>query len=174
MKRALSVLALTLPITAFSAWIDGKGKPIPDTPSMRSSGDFGAQLLLTSSEPEFRKAWNATTGTPTLQTSNKVRHGQSIAGVILFSGCLPNASKACDVSVAFTVLNPDGSTTPAGGGPVWSHSPPKPGIIMMGEASINMGFGKDDAPGAYTLNATVTDKVGHRTLKLSLPFSVAR
>ncbi len=174
MKKAASLIALTLPLACFGAWIDENGNPIPDTSSMRSSGDFGAQLILTASEQEFRRVWNSTSGTPKLQTTNKVRIGQSISGVILFSGCAPSPSQTCKVAAEFSVQAPDGKATPAGSGPVWSKAPPKPRIIMLGEASITLGFGNDDVQGTYTLVANVTDLVTKRTLKLSLPFSVTK
>jgi hypothetical protein len=121
------------------------GKPVPDTPSMRSSGEFGAQLLLTSSEQAFRQNWNTTAGTPKLHTTRTVKVGQSISGVILFTGCTPGGNHACVVSAAFSLASPDGSKSPAGNGQVWSKAPPKPRVIMLGDASITIGFGPDDA-----------------------------
>lgn len=174
MKVTLSLIALMLPISAFSGWVDNSGKPIPDTPSMRSARDFGAQLILTSSDQEFRKVWNASIGTPKLQTTNHIKLGQSIAGVIVFSGCAPSPANTCNVTADFSVQNPDGTTTLAGNGPVWLKAAPKRRIIMLGDASITLGFGKDDSPGTYKLIANVTDKVTQQTLMLALPFTVSK
>jgi hypothetical protein len=172
MKKVLLLIALALPLTSIGGWTDETGKPVPDTPSMRSSGEFGAQLLLTSSEQAFRQNWNTTAGTPKLHTTRTVKVGQSISGVILFTGCTPGGNHACVVSAAFSLASPDGSKSPAGNGQVWSKAPPKPRVIMLGDASITIGFGPDDAPGTYTLLANVTDQVAKRTLTLSLPFTV--
>lgn len=174
MKRILASLAVTLPLAAVAAWTDGAGKPIPDTPSMRSSGDFGAQLVLTASEKEFRRVWHSTTGTPRLQAVDTVRQGQSISAVIVFSGCTPGVDGACKVAVDFVLQSPDGSRMPAGSGPVWSKAPQKPPLLLLGDASVTLGFGLDDAPGRYTLLATVTDAIAGRTLRLALPFAVTK
>lgn len=174
MKRALTLLAAAIPLAAFSAWTDGAGKPIPDTPSMRSSGDFGAQLVLTASEKEFRRVWHSTPGTPRLQAVDTVRQGQSISAVIVFSGCTPGVDGACKVAVDFVLQSPDGSRMPAGSGPVWSKAPQKPPLLLLGDASVTLGFGSEDAPGTYALLATVTDAVAQRRLQLSLPFRVTK
>jgi hypothetical protein len=174
MRNVLLLIALALPFASIGAWIDGTGKPIPDKPSMRSTGGFGAQLLLTGSEREFRNTWNSTTGTPKLQTTNASRIGQSISGVILFSGCTPDGGNACLVSVEFSLVSPNGRKASAGNGPVWSKAAPKQRVIMLGEASVTIGFGNDDTPGTYTLVADVTDKIANRSLKLLVPFTVSR
>jgi hypothetical protein len=56
-RRAWFTLLLIalLPLTAQSAWIDATGKPLPDTESMRSAGDFGVQIVLTADGDQFRQ-----------------------------------------------------------------------------------------------------------------------
>jgi len=170
----VTLLALSIPIAGTCAWVDGQGKEIPDTPSMRSSGDFGVQLVLTPSEKKFRQTWNDTTGTPTLQSTSSIRQGESISGVLIFGGCQADPKKTCDVAVEFTLQGPDGSTTPAGNGPVWNASPPKARALFLGQASVTIGFTKDDAPGSYKLVAKVRDNISHRTLQLITPFSLTK
>ena len=55
MKKLFLFVALSVPLMAQSAWIDSNGKTIADTESMRSSGDFGVQLVLTPDENQFRR-----------------------------------------------------------------------------------------------------------------------
>ena len=175
MKTILAALiALSLPIAGNCAWVDAQGKVIPDTPSMRSSGDFGVQLVLTPNEKEFRQSWNSTTGTPTLRSTSSIRQGDSISGVLIFSGCQPSPTRACDVAVEFALQGPDGSTTPAGNGPVWNASPPKARELFLGQASVSIGFTKDDALGSYKLVAVVRDNISRRTLQLTSPFSLTK
>ncbi len=75
MKWCLTLLVALLPFAAQSAWIDPTGKPIPDTESMRSAGDFGIQIVLTADEGQFRQTWNSSKTPPKLSTTNTVRLG---------------------------------------------------------------------------------------------------
>jgi len=67
----LACLAGIWPLFTHAGWIDRSGRPVPDAPDRQSSGDFGAQLLLTDSADEFRKIWNSTTGTLTDEESGR-------------------------------------------------------------------------------------------------------
>lgn len=174
MKKFLVALAISIPLFANGAWIDAKGNPIPDTPSMRSSGDFGVQLALTANEKEFRSTWNATTGTPQLTTASAAKVGSSISGVLIFSGCDGGTTNACNVSVEFLLQAPDGSISPAGKGPLWTSAPPKSRILMLSNASVTIGFDSGDALGAYNLIAVVTDNISKRTLRLTSQFTLAK
>ena len=173
-KFSLCMAAMLLSMASHASWTDGAGNPVPDKPSMRSSGDFGAQLILTGNAEGFRKAWNATTGTPTLPSSSTVRLGQSISAVIVFGGCKAGVTNKCQVSVDFALLAPDGTKTPVGNGPVWSKEAPKPRILMLGDASVTVGFEKNDPPGIYTLIAKVKDRVANQNLQLTMPFTVTK
>jgi hypothetical protein len=173
MKKRLAWLAIALPMLAQAGWVDPQGRPLPDTPSMRSSGDFGVQLLLTDDEKAFRHTWNTSRQTPQLKTTNKISAGQEISGVLIFSGCAVGAKQACDVSAEFSVQAPDGTVTPGGRGIVWPRPPLGPRILMLGQASMTVGFAKDDAPGTYQLVALVTDHVARKTLRLTSAFELA-
>lgn len=174
MKKILLLATVAIPLASNSAWTDGTGKPIPDTPSMRSSGDFGAQLILTGSEKEFRSTWNSTAGTPKLQSTNTVKRGQTISGVIVFSGCAAGQSHVCKVTADFSLRSPDGTKTAAGSGSIWSKAPLAPRIIMLGDASVTIGFNDADALGPYTLIANVTDQIAKQSVQLSIPFTVTK
>src|SRR5688572_10948798 len=59
-------LALLSATWASAQWIDRQGRALPQTPSMKSDGNFGAQLVLTTDEVGFRDTWNKATSTPQL------------------------------------------------------------------------------------------------------------
>ncbi len=164
MNKLVLFLALSLPLIAQSAWIDSSGKPIPDTESMRSAGNFGVQVVLTPDDKQFRQTWNSTKGTPKLSSTNAVRLGSSVAAVLIFHGCSPNAAGVCDVVTEFVLESPDGAKTPAGGGPVWNVAPLQGGLLQLGQASMTVGFDKTDPVGDYKVIANVKDKVSGRTL----------
>ncbi len=102
-SRALLVgLACIGPLLTHAGWIDRSGKPVPDAPDRQSSGDFGAQLLLTDSADAFRKIWNSTTGTPKLKTVATVKVNAPISGMLVFSGC--QAGRTVTLHAPFTLI----------------------------------------------------------------------
>ena len=174
MKKILLALFVALPFAAQSGWLQPDGSKVPDTASMRSSGDFGAHLILTPDAEKFRRTWNSTKGTPSLATTKAVKIGSSISGVLIFTGCKPGANKTCDVTVEFTLKTPSGTIEAAGNGPVWKSLPPEARILFLGDAGVTMEFDRSDELGTYTLIANVIDQNSKRKLKLTSPFHLAK
>lgn len=174
MKKLILLFAIFVPLVAQAAWIDGKGQPIADTESMRSDGDFGVQIVLTPDDNKFRQTWNSTKNTPKLSSTNSVRLGSSVAAMLIFHGCAPNATGVCDVVSEFILQSPDGAKTSAGAGPVWSSAPLQGGLLQLGLASIKVGFDNKDPAGNYKIIANVKDKISGRTLSLSAGFKVTK
>jgi hypothetical protein len=54
-SRLLVPFVLLLPISTYGGWHGRQGNTQEDTEWMKSSGDFGAQLLLIGDEKEFIK-----------------------------------------------------------------------------------------------------------------------
>jgi hypothetical protein len=157
-----------------SGWIDPAGKPIPDTENMRSVGDFGIHIVLTANEGQFRQTWNSSATPPKLTATNTVRLGETVSALLIFHGCAPNVSGVCDVVSEFILEGPDGSKTPAGGGPVWSGKPMQQRILQLGQASMTVGFDKTDPIGDYKVTANVTDKVSGRALSVMARLEVTK
>lgn len=174
MKWSFFVLFSLMPLFCQSAWIDSTGKPLAETESMRSAGDFGVQIILSADEDQLRRTWNSSKTPPRLTTTNTVRSGQSVSAMLIFGGCAPNVGGVCDVVAEFTVQNPDGSKTPAGGGPVWSEKPMPPRILQLGQASMKIGFDKGDPVGEYKIVANVRDKVSGQTLSVVARLRVSK
>lgn len=166
MKWCLTLLFALLPFAAHSAWIDSTGKPIPDTESMRSAGDFGVQIVLTADEGQFRQTWNSSKTPPKLSTTNTVRLGTSVSALLIFHGCSPNVAGVCDIIAEFALEDTDGKRMPAGGGPVWSGKPMQQRLLQLGQASMTVGFDKTDPVGDYKITANVKDKVSGRALSV--------
>lgn len=166
MKWCLTLLFALLPFAAHSAWIDSTGKPIPDTESMRSAGDFGVQIVLTADEGQFRQTWNSSKTPPKLSTTNTVRLGASVSALLIFHGCSQNVAGVCDVIAEFVLEDTDGKRMPAGGGPVWSGKPMQQRLLQLGQASMTVGFDKTDPVGDYKITANVKDKVSGRALSV--------
>lgn len=170
----MTLLVALLPFVAQSAWIDPTGKLLPDTESMRSAGDFGAHIVLTADEGQFRQTWNSSETPPKLSAANTVRLGGSVSALLIFHGCSPNDGGVCDVVSEFILEGPDGSKTPAGGGPVWSGKPMQQRHLQLGLASLTVGFDKSDPVGDYKITANVKDKVSGRALSIVARLKVTK
>jgi hypothetical protein len=174
MKWCLTLLVALLPFAAQSAWIDPTGKPIPDTESMRSAGNFGVQIVLAADEGQFRQTWNSSKTPPNLTTTNAVRIGGTVSALLIFHGCTPNGGGVCDVVSEFILEGPDGTKTPAGGGPVWSGKPMQQRILQLGQASMTVGFDKTDPLGDYKITANIKDKVSGQALSVVARLKVTK
>ena len=166
MRKQFTLLLAFLPLIAQSGWIDPTGKAIPDTESMRSAGDFGVQIVLTADEKQFRHVWSSSNTPPRLSTINAARVGEAVSALLIFHGCAPKACGVCDVDSEFTIESPDGSKTPAGGGPVWNEKPVPPQQMQLGQASLTLGFGETDPVGEYKVVANIKDKVSGQALSV--------
>ena len=162
-------LLLTAPVSA--QWIDRDGWRLPDTDRMKSHGDLGVQIVLTSSEAKFRDTWNKSTAPPRLETTDTVRRGGKISALIVFHGCAAGAAGTCNAVVRFALVAPDGTVTPAGEGPLWA-GPPVKGRMLLANASMTVGFDNSDKVGQYKVLATVIDKEAGKQLQVSVPFTL--
>ena len=172
MKYLFLILAVSIPLCVQAAWVDSNGEVRPDTESMRSDGNFGVQMILTPDDKEFRETWVTTKSTPKVNTINTVNLGSSIAAVLIFHGCTPNVSGACDLVSKFFLVSPDGTVIPAGGGPVWTDKPMPHRVLQLGRASMVIGFDDPDPLGQYKIIAQVKDRVSGRQLKLISKFNL--
>jgi hypothetical protein len=169
MKRSLLWLCLLCPALAQAAWLGPDGKPIPDSSSRRSNGDFGADLLITPDEDGFRKEWAKQPGPPSLRTTDKAQVGAPISAMVLFHGCKANALGRCRVVARFFLNRPDGSRESAGEGAVWTAAPMPPGVIQLSQSSMTLTFEPRDRQGMYELTAEVEDSVAGQRIELSTP-----
>jgi len=171
MRLLVSIALLLSPIAVAGAWIGPDGKPLPETESMRSVGDFGVQVVLTPDEKEFRTAWNAGPTPPTLKVAAKVARGGSLSAMIIFHGCTPNQSGKCNSVIEFALVSPDGKRLPAGSGPLWMDAP-LPGKLMLAAASATIGFDMTDPTGTYRVMAIAVDKVSGKRVQVQASFAV--
>ncbi|MGV7209128.1 hypothetical protein ACLB1G_14875 [Oxalobacteraceae bacterium A2-2] len=174
MKTLLLLAAALLPTMAQAGWVDANGKPLPDTDSMRSLGDFGVQLVLTADERQFRRSWagRELPVLPRLPVTQSVARGANLTGLILFHGCKAGPLGACDLVAELAIEGPDGSRTPVGASNVWSASPPAGGASQLGSDSVGMGIDPADPLGAYRLVALVRDRVANTSLTVAARFVV--
>lgn len=135
--------------------------------------ELGAQLVLTPDAAAFVKTWNDAHGqAPQLDTTDSVARGGSVSAMLIFNGCAADKAGKCDLVAEFVLLTPDGKTLPLAAGTVWNDVVPN-GRIQLGKRSATLRFDAKDAAGAYTIKATLTDRVSKRTVTLQAPVTVS-
>jgi len=165
---------LMLSANCHAAWRDKEGKVLEDTESMKSSGDFGAQLVLIGDEDEFFKRWETPSKDVQINTISQLARGESLIAPVIFSGCYTNEDGKCDVVMDYSVLKPDGTTyAELKDVEVWTDKPaPLDGTLELSVGHIKIVIEPDDLLGTYSVSAKVTDRVLKSSLELNQKFTV--
>ena len=172
--RTTILLIVFIPILSIGEWRDLNGHSIKDTAWMKSSGNFGAQLILVSNEKEFLKRWNTPTKGVKIPIVTGVNKGELLITPVLFAGCQTNQSGMCDVTGDFKLIRPDGTLY----GKycdirIWKNKPPLPnGIFGLSEGYLKLTIEPEDPEGIYTVKVKVTDHIQKKSLVLTRTFSV--
>ena len=124
--------------------------------------------ILAANEAQFRKTWHSSRTPPRLNAINTVRRGETVSALLIFHGCTPAATGACEVVSSFIIEGPDGGRTPGGGGPVWTEAPARPGLLQLGQAGMSVVFDPSDPVGDYRIIANIEDRVSGRVLSVWL------
>ncbi|MBD7921814.1 hypothetical protein [Xanthomonas bonasiae] len=160
---ALGLLAL--PFGASAQWHDRQGKPVADSAERAHDKDFAASVHVADEAAfaRFGKEWTETDSRhgPQLRTATRVRRGEPLRVVVLYSGCAPspNNDGACDARMRLRMLGPDGQVAlqepprplTTGG------KPAAPGMLELAPLSLQLRFEPEDPLGTYTLHATLND-----------------
>ncbi|UYB51243.1 hypothetical protein OCJ37_14745 [Xanthomonas sp. AM6] len=158
-------LCLALPWPASAQWHDRHGKPLPDSAERAHDKQFAATLQVADEAAfaRFAQEWAETDAGhgPQLRTTARVRRGEPLRVVVLYSGCAPspNNGGACDAQMRLQMLGPDGRVAlqepmrplTTGGKPAAA------GLLELAPLSLQLRFEPTDALGAYTLQATLND-----------------
>lgn len=165
----LSALLMGLVVTAVHAqWRQG-GKDVPDTEWRKTDGDFGAMFLVTDDPKGFFERWNRPPSPdykPELTTASSAKRGDTVAGMVLFTGCAPDPDGNCDSEVDFKVLYPDGSTyADLKGAELWKGKP-APSSLQVSVGNLGLEIEDDDPFGVYRLEAVVRDNIADRKITL--------
>ena len=167
-RGALAYCALGLLALSFGAsaqWHDRQGKPVPDSAERAHDKNFAATVHVADEAAfaRFGKEWSETDSShgPQLRTTERVRRGEPLRVVVLYSGCAPsrNNDGACDAQLRLRMLGPDGRVAlqePArplttGGKPAAA------GMLELAPLSLQIRFEPEDPLGTYTLHATLND-----------------
>lgn len=173
MKRAMAfgVLMLLCAPGIRAQW-KTDGKAVPDTPSAKSDGDFGAQFEFTDKPEELYAAWEKPTpGVQWSRTSTAIR-GVPIVGVVFFTGCAANASGNCELVGRFTLKTPSGKPW---GDPIeadiWVGLPPPGGnALQLSHHHLGLVIDPGDELGEYSARLELTDRISKKKMVLEQHF----
>ena len=170
--RATFLLALVLAAISAEAQWNTDGVPTPDEAWRKSTGEFGAMLLLSDKPDEFMEDWSQP-DVPVVSTTSEAKRGVPIVGFVLFVGC-KEVDGLCNSIVDFTVLRPDGSEyARIAGAELWKgKAPPPDNRIQLSLANLGIRIEPEDPSGEYTVKARVTDLNALRILELEQRFVV--
>jgi hypothetical protein len=150
------------------------GKPMPNTPGMKSKNGFGAALFLTENARIFED-WNKPE-TPKLTPVEKARRNIPIFTVILFTEPGTNTSGDANVTGDIIVRRPDGGIYGEQRNTVlWKHKYVAHSRgTQLSEGYLAIRIEPKDPAGTYTVEVIVRDHIKNVALTLKATFKVER
>ena len=172
---ALALVTLLAASTSHAQWRDD-GAPVADDAWGKSSGAFGAMLLVTDRMHEFLQGWarpQSLDYTPRLRTATKVGRGDTILVVVLHQGCAAGAANICDTDVDYRIVFPDRSILVEHlGGELWKGEPTQGAGLRLATIKLALEIGTDHPPGQYLIEAVVRDNNAGISLQLARELTV--
>ncbi len=174
MKRiSLIICLLVSPTLVISGWQDRDGNPLPETHDRRSTGDFGAWLILTAKEKETIEVWNIPSEWVNIDTEEIYKRNEFVTALVVFSGCRENNSGHCNLVVKFKIIQPGGeiyADIPAQEAWVGKPSPGK--AVQMSVSYVKVRIENHEPLGTYEVLADVIDSNLGESLSLSSKFKI--
>lgn len=170
MRFLLGIVVFVVLFSAAPFAADGT-EPL-EKPWAKADGDFGTLLILTDKPDQLSADWEKPTDGVRIHETQTATRGGTIATVVVFTGCAPDADGNCQATVQYTVYGPDGKPY---GEPIeaelWvDKPPPAKGHIQLAVGGMFIGIEPQDPLGVYRVKAKVVDKVAKKTLVLEREF----
>jgi len=174
MKKFLLIAALLIPFTSVYAqsenWRDQNGKPLPETPSVKSHDGFGGTVVITS-DGDWKQKWETPPGsTPKLTVAQTVEAGRTITLLIFFTNPKLDAAGNADVRCEVRLVDPKGKSSVLRKDGVCYDGPigGPPANVYLSRPTFAFTFNAKDAadlPGVWSFDVTLRDE----GRKVSLP-----
>ena len=126
------------------------GVPVTDSPYAKTVGEFGAMLIFTDKPDELFTAWNKDILTVSADYDvEEIRQYDSLTAAIIFSNCTPDEKGMANLTVEFTVLDPNGKIVKESGeSEVWVNRPaPAKRMLELSIQYLSIGLGEKYVPG---------------------------
>jgi hypothetical protein len=167
------ILGLLIAQVSLACWYQQKGKIVEETSWRKCKADFGGMLFLSADPEKILHDWAKPNSVVPISHTGVFSKQESFTAFIVFSGCAPDESKNCDVSVTYKIYNPDDSvygelpTAKLYTGQIY----PKP-YLNLGANHLTLTFKDSDLSGQYRIIAQVTDNNAQVTVNLEREFSM--
>jgi hypothetical protein len=172
MRQTLFVLALLACFNARAQWIDKQGKTLPDTDDRKAIGHFGAEIIFTTDAEALEDKWATPSDTVNVESVDSVRINEPISAFVIFSGCKPTAAGKCNVSMTFSVIQPDGkvyASTPSM--EVWQDKDAPGRALALSAQYLRIRIEPHELRGRYTVHVKVRDENSGNVLLLKKSFA---
>jgi hypothetical protein len=142
--------------------------------SRKSSGGFGAHLILADRPQAFVQEWrDPLSGKPQLWSATEAKRGEPLAAFIMFAGCLPDDSGICNAEVDFRIYKPDTSLYAERAGlELWKKAAPPATNTQLSTANMVIRLQPDDPAGEYKVRASVRDLNRNVNIEVEEKFKV--
>ena len=177
MKKSIVILLiLLLPSVCFGGWNDRQGNPLPDEPHMKSTGTFGAQLVLTDKEALMLERWNTPSETVYFSSTDTIKINEPITAFIIFSGCGADENGNCNLIGKYKIYQPDGSVyADLPFQEIWVNKPVPPNRnLALGVGYIKIVIEPHEQLGEYVVEMEVVDNNLKKKLLLETNFTATK
>lgn len=177
MKTIITALFFCLiPSIGIGGWIDKQGNSLPDEPSRKSIGSFGAHLVLTKKEALMLERWNTPSETVEFSSADTAKIGEPITAFIIFSGCGADQKGNCNLVGKFKIFQPDrGIYADLPYQEIWVDKPVPPNRnLEMGVAYIRVIIEPHEQLGDYVVQCEVYDRILKKCLQLETKFKAVK
>ena len=165
--------ALCLLGAAFTAFAANSAKPVKSIDfAQAKSGSFSVMLAFSSDPQAYFKAIDAGPQAMVALSADAVRRGGVLNTALVFTGCKPDASQACNVSVQYKLVTSKGKATPLPDASVWSKAAPQGSAITPAESQMRIAIEATDPLGVYEVQANVRDLNAQTALVVKAAFTV--
>jgi hypothetical protein len=174
-KIGLLFLLMTFCGGASAQWYTREtGEVSQDTDERKSVGGFGGWLLLTDEREKFLHDWTSAPveQAPKIHTVSSASRSTEVTALLFYGGC-GQGVKACDATVDFKVLRPDGSTYGEQSGEQLSDGKVAPKeMVRLSQALLSVRIESADPLGVYQVLATINEPSTGTVMRLKQTFSV--
>lgn len=168
----LAALAISMPVLPSGwAWRDAGGRPLPDTAARKSVKGFGGWLLVTS-DNDWERKWNASSGVPQFSEATTASEGDRLFVLIFFSNPHLSREGQAEITCDIDVERPDGSYSVHQTDTVCYNGnlAGPPTNVFLALPVIGFVGQHGDPSGKWMVHVLLRDKLGHVQLSLEANF----
>lgn len=111
---------------------------------------------------------------PFIATVDRIREGQKVYAVLVFTNCIEVKDDGCSMTVDFSVTKPDGTEYGSiMNRSLWSGEPPTRNLVFLGGPYMSFEAEPGDPQGEYRITAVVRGASGSISVAITRPLVVS-